>query len=32
MTACAFVDLAADELLKSISETVQQFTDRVDIC
>jgi len=31
MTACALVDLAADELLKSLSETVEQFTDRVEL-
>ena len=31
MTARALVDLAADELLKSLSETVEQFTDRVEL-
>jgi len=32
MTARALVDFAAEELLKSLSETVEQLTDMVDIC
>ena len=30
--ARALVDFAAEELLKSLSETVEQLTDMVDIC